>query len=97
MAPGTALTPGSGYTLPTAGDPVLLANGEPLYGIGRESKIPMMRTTGVSVDAAGNVWTVNNWKPDFLFDTGDPSKDIPGNPGGDGLLLWIGIAKPVKY
>jgi len=31
-APGTALTPESGYTLPTAGDQVLLANGEPSTG-----------------------------------------------------------------
>ena len=25
----------------------------------------MMRTTGVNIDAAGNVWTCNNWKPNF--------------------------------
>jgi hypothetical protein len=48
----------------------------------------MMRTTGATVDAAGNVWTCNNWKPDFDNDT------IGGNPGGDGILIWIGLAKP---
>jgi len=96
--PGTALTPESGYTLPTAGDQVLLPNGDPLYGPNRPAcTIPMMRTTGVTVDAAGNLWSCNNWKPDFDVDLGDPNKDIDGNPGGDGILIWVGVAKPVTY
>jgi hypothetical protein len=48
----------------------------------------MMRTTGVNIDAAGNVWTCNNWKPNFDNDTAG------GNPGGDGMLIWVGLAKP---
>jgi hypothetical protein len=48
----------------------------------------MMRTTGVNIDAAGNIWTCNNWKPNFDNDT------IAGNPGGDGMLIWVGLAKP---
>ena len=96
--PGVALTPESGYTLPSAGDQVLLANGEPLYGSHRPAcMIPMTRTTGVTVDAAGNLWSCNNWKPDFDVDLGDPNKDIDGNPGGDGILIWVGVAKPVQY
>jgi hypothetical protein len=96
--PGAALTPESGYTLPTAGDQVLLPNGDPLYGPHRPAcTIPMMRTTGVTVDTAGNVWSCNNWKPDFDIDLGDPKKDIDGNPGGDGILIWVGVAKPVTY
>jgi hypothetical protein len=47
-----------------------------------------MRTTGVNIDPAGNVWTCNNWKPDFDNDT------VGGNPGGDGMLIWVGLAKP---
>jgi hypothetical protein len=87
---GDALTPPTGYTLPSAGSPVLLHDGTPLYGPdGPPCFIPMMRTTGVSVDAAGNVWTCNNWKPDF-------DNDIGGNPGGDGMLIWVGLAKPVR-
>lgn len=58
--------------------------------------IPMMRTTGVTVDAAGNVWSCDNWKPEFTVDLGDPNANI-GNPGGDGILIWIGVAKPVSY
>jgi hypothetical protein len=86
---GDGLTPQTGYTLPTAGCPVTLHNGDPLYGPGKPpSDIPMMRTTGVNIDAAGNVWTCNNWKPDFDNDT------IGGNPGGDGMLIWVGLTKP---
>jgi hypothetical protein len=88
--PGQPLTPSTGYTLPTAGDPVTLANGELLYGKDTEPcLIPMMRTTGVQVDAAGNVWTCNNWKPDFTEDWEG------GNPGGDGIVIFVGVATPV--
>jgi hypothetical protein len=89
---GDGLTPQTGYTLPSAGCPVTLHNGDPLYGPGAPpSHIPMMRTTAVNIDAAGNVWTCNNWKPNF-------DKDAIGgaaaNPGGDGMLIWVGLAKP---
>jgi hypothetical protein len=88
--PGQPLTPSTGYTLPTAGEPVTLANGDPLYGPGTPPcLIPMMRTTGVQVDAAGNVWTCNNWKPNFTDDYKG------GNPGGDGIVIFVGVATPV--
>jgi hypothetical protein len=88
--PGQALTPSTGYTLPTAGNPVTLPNGDPLYGEGAEPCfIPMMRTTGVQVDAAGNVWTCNNWKPNFTDDYEG------GNPGGDGIVIFVGVATPL--
>jgi len=74
---------------------VLLANQESLYGSdGPKCHIPMMRTTAVAVDAAGNVWSCNNWKPDFDIDIGDPNAGIKGNPGGDGVLIWVGLATP---
>lgn len=86
---GDPMTPPSGYTLPSAGSQVLLGNEEPLYGPeGPPCFIPMTRTTGVAVDAAGNVWTCNNWKPNF--DT-----DVQSNPGGDGMIIWIGLATPM--
>lgn len=88
--PGLPLTPPTGYTLPSAGEPVTLANTDPLYGPGTEPcLIPMMRTTGLQVDAAGNVWTCNNWKPDFTDDWEG------GNPGGDGIVIFVGVATPV--
>jgi len=88
---GDGLTPQTGYTLPSAGSPVLLHDNTPLYGGDTKSFIPMMRTTGVNIDAAGNVWTCNNWKPNF---DNDAIGGAAGNPGGDGMLIWVGLAKP---
>ena len=89
---GDAISPSPhGYTLPSGGSPVLLANGEPLYGFGKEpSYSPLMRQTNISIDQAGNLWVCNNWKPDFDTDVSAES----GNPGGDGIVIFVGLAKP---
>jgi hypothetical protein len=88
---GDPLSPGTGYTLHSAGSPVLLANGDPLYGPGAEpSYTPLMRQTSCAIDQAGNVWAVNNWKPDF----GTDFLPKTGNPGGDGIVIFVGLAKP---
>jgi len=94
-------------TLPTGGAEVTLANGLPLYGIqtrpGRpvflilgepfytpvrmECYQPIMRLTSTNIDGAGNLWCMNNWKPSALVDVAD-------NPGGDGVVIFLGIAEP---
>lgn len=90
---GEAISPPTGYTLPTAGAQVRLRGGEPLYGDGKEPCYsPMMRLTNVAIDQAGNVWAVNNWKPNF--NTNASAKT--GNPGGDGIVIFVGLAKPPK-
>lgn len=45
----------------------------------------LQRNTGINIDASGNVWLANNWK------------DVPvqANPGGDGLVAFVGLAPPV--
>ena len=48
--------------------------------------------TNVVIDQAGNVWAVNNWKPNF--DTDAPA--ATGNPGGDGIVIFVGLAKPPR-
>jgi sugar lactone lactonase YvrE len=89
---GEALSPHTGYTVPSAGSPVLLHNGEPLYGPGAPpSFAPMMRQTAAVIDRAGNVWTLNNWKPLFAVDA-DPT----GNPGGDGIVIFVGLGAPPR-
>ncbi len=101
FAIGQAISPPSGYTLPSAGAPVTLHNGDPLYGNGTTgcppnpgpATSPMMRLTSVVIDQAGNVWAVNNWKPDFDVDTSPKDKQC-GNPGGDGIVIFVGLAKP---
>jgi hypothetical protein len=50
--------------------------------------IPMMRLTDVNIDQAGNLFSVNNWKPDFDIDP------IGMNPGGDGIVIFVGPAAP---
>jgi len=85
---GDPISPATGYTVPSAGSEVLLHNGQPLYGQGAPpSFIPMMRQTAVVIDQAGNIWSVNNWKPDIDI-------DFAGNPGGDGIVIFVGLAAP---
>ena len=63
---GDPISPETGYTVPSAGSQVLLHTGEPLYGPGGPpSFAPVMRQTNAVIDQAGNVWTINNYKPDF--------------------------------
>jgi hypothetical protein len=47
----------------------------------------MMRQTSAAIDQAGNIWTLNNWKPDF-------ETDVRSNPGGDGVVIFVGLAPP---
>jgi hypothetical protein len=47
----------------------------------------MMRQTSVVIDQAGNIWSTNNWKPDF-------NTDVRSNPGGDGIVIFVGLAAP---
>lgn len=90
-------------TIPTGGDEVMLANGFPLYGsqerpemengkptgkmVVMKSYSPIMRLTSTNIDGAGNLWCMNNWKPSALVDVAD-------NPGGDGVIIYLGIAEP---
>lgn len=95
---GAAISPDTyGYTLPSAGDPVLL-NNQPLYGARGPAECfsPLMRQTNCLIDQAGNVWALNNWKPDFNVDTlsDDANPPNPANPGGDGVVIFVGLAKP---
>ena len=86
--PGDPISPDTGYPTPSAGSQVLLHNGDPLYGPGAPpSFAPMTRQTSSAIDQAGNVWTINNYKPDFTV-------DAVANPGGDGILIYVGLAPP---
>jgi hypothetical protein len=90
-------------TVPTGGSEVMLENGQPLYGTQTKSLTvdgkpygdgsrmecyqPIMRLTSTNIDGAGNLWCMNNWKPSALVDVLD-------NPGGDGVVIFLGIAEP---
>ena len=86
---GTPLSPPTGYTLPSAGQEVLLFDGTPLSqtGAGQPKLTPMMRSVSSVPDRAGNLWVTNNWKPNF-------NTDLTHNPGGDGMVIFVGLAEP---
>lgn len=88
---GTPLSPSTGYTLPSAGEEVLLFDGTPLSetGEGQPKLTPLMRSVSAVPDRAGNLWVSNNWKPNF-------NTDITHNPGGDGMVIFIGLAEPTN-
>ena len=87
---GGPISPDTGYTLPSGGDEVRLHNGQPLYDpLPIKSFQPLMRLTAAHPDAAGNLWVTNNWKPDFVV-------DLTSNPGGDAMVVFVGLAAPVK-
>lgn len=46
----------------------------------------LQRNTGIAVDSSGNVWLTNNWK----------NKPVQINPGGNGLVAFVGLASPIK-
>jgi sugar lactone lactonase YvrE len=92
---GDAISPPSGWTLPSAGSQVLLNNGQPLYPPPNPpSYKPLMRLTNAQTDMAGNVWVTNNWKPSVVVDIGGIPADPNGNPGGDGIVVFVGLAAP---
>lgn len=89
---GTPISPPTGYTLPSAGAPVLLSNGTPLSETGNGMQpgfTPLMRAVSAVPDRAGNVWVSNNWKPNF-------TADVEGDPGGDGMVIYVGLAAPTE-
>ncbi|WP_346837805.1 hypothetical protein [Microbulbifer sp. SAOS-129_SWC] len=52
--------------------------------------------TDVAVDPAGNVWVANNWdRPDEGFKQ-TPSEALSTRFGGDGAVVFFGLAKPVR-
>ena len=88
LAMGDPITPETGYTVPSAGSEVLFHNGQPLYGPNAPPTFdPMQRTTKTVIDSAGNLWAVNNWKNNFGIDN-------TINPGGDGVVIFVGLAAP---
>lgn len=46
----------------------------------------LSRNTGVAIDPSGNVWVANNWR----------TVSIQTNPGGNGMVVFIGAAAPIK-
>ena len=60
--------------------------GDPISPAGGYTSDGLVRNTGVQIDPSGNVWLANNWEID----------PYPTNPGGHQLVVFIGLAAPVK-
>ena len=90
LAMGDAISPATGYTVKTENDQVLLHDGTPLYGKNAPPSFePLQRMTNTMVDSAGNLWCINNFKNDFVV-------DLAVNPGGDGIVIFVGLAAPTQ-
>jgi hypothetical protein len=50
--------------------------------------------TDIAVDPAGNVWAMNNWQ-DIDSCIGKPSEALSTRCGGQGVVIFYGMAKPV--
>jgi hypothetical protein len=49
----------------------------------------------IDVDPAGNVWVTNNWQ-DISSCIGTPSEALSTRCGGQGIVIFYGVAKPVR-
>jgi len=51
--------------------------------------------TDIAVDPAGNVWAMNNWQ-DIDSCYPNPSEALSTRCGGQGVVIFYGVAKPVR-
>jgi hypothetical protein len=51
--------------------------------------------TDLAIDPAGNVWVMNNWQ-DIASCIGKPQEAISTRCGGQGVVIFYGMAKPVR-
>ena len=51
--------------------------------------------TDIAIDPAGNVWAMNNWQ-DIDSCIGTPSEALSTRCGGQGVVIFYGMAKPVR-
>jgi hypothetical protein len=50
--------------------------------------------TDIAIDPAGNVWAMNNWQ-NIDSCIGTPSEALSTRCGGQGVVIFYGMAKPV--
>ncbi|HZD45354.1 MAG TPA: NHL repeat-containing protein [Acidobacteriaceae bacterium] len=66
--------------------PAGLNTGDPISPAGGYSSDGLTRNTGIVIDPSGNVWLANNWM----------EVPIQSNPGGREMVVFVGLAAPVK-
>jgi streptogramin lyase len=66
--------------------PTGLHTGDPISPETGYTSDALTRNTGIAIDPSGNVWLANNWM----------NVPLQTNPGGHGLVVFIGLAAPVQ-
>lgn len=68
--------------------PGSLETGDPISPDSGYFNNGLVRITGIQIDPSGNVWMANNWLLEGFIK--------PQNPGGHQVVVFIGLAGPVK-
>jgi len=55
----------------------------------------LQRQTDLAISPSGDVWVMNNWQ-DINSCFGTPSEDVSTRCGGQGVVVFFGMAKPVR-
>ncbi len=71
-----------------------MKTGDPISPKGGYRGGGMQLLVDTSIDPAGNVWVSNNWQnPPSCY--GEPDEDTSTRCGGQGMIVFYGMAKPV--
>ena len=79
----------------TANCPPGMKTGDQISPIGGYTGGGLQMQTDIAVDPAGNVWAMNNWQ-DIDSCVGTPREALSTRCGGQGVVIFYGVAKPVR-
>ena len=93
FAPGGGITELCGARTETC--PPGMKTGDPISPPGGYKGGGMQMFVDASIDPAGNVWVSNNWQdPNSCY--GKPDEGLSTRCGGQGMVVFYGMAKPVR-
>ena len=93
FAPGGGLTELCGARTETC--PAGMKTGDPISPPGGYKGGGMQLLVDASIDPAGNVWVSNNWQDEWSC-YGTPDEGVSTRCGGHGIVVFYGMAKPVR-
>ncbi|MGO9265422.1 MAG: hypothetical protein ACLQBA_11180 [Candidatus Binataceae bacterium] len=93
FAPGGGLTELCGARTETC--PAGMKTGDPISPPGGYKGGGMQMLVDASIDPAGDVWVSNNWQ-DPASCYGKPDEGVSTRCGGQGIVVFYGMAKPVR-
>jgi hypothetical protein len=72
-----------------------MKTGDPISPPGGYVSGALQMQTDLAIDPAGNVWVMNNWQ-NINSCLGTPTEQNSTLCGGQGVVIFYGMAKPVK-